>query len=205
MTESSFAIEFTRFYLAAFFTFVAGFYTIRIIVKKRSGIKEVVFPGPYLSASWWNHMLFRFFRAAIWMVCVVRAVFPSLDGYLGVCSFLFVTPYVVAGTLLLTFGFGLAVTVHMKMGRQWRSGIAPQEPENLTTDGLYRYSRNPMFVGVGLAQIGFFFALPSIFTAVCLVVGLYALRSQTLEEETHLQARFKQDYLQYKSRVRRWV
>ena len=62
-----------------------------------------------------------------------------------------------------------------------------------------------MFLGVAFAQLGFFLALPSVFSLLCLVIGLAALYSQTIQEEKHLEQTFSDDYLAYKNRVRRWI
>ena len=205
MDNPSAIVEFTRVYLAVFYSCVAAFYAIRITAKKRAGSGEVVFAGPRLSSTWWNHMLFRAFRFTIWMVCLFRLFFPGLDHYLGLCTFLNVWPIVLAGNILLTAGFLFTLMVHFSLGNQWRSGIDPDQPKKLTTDGFYRYSRNPMFVGVATAQVGFLLALPSVFSAACLLVGLYALRSQTIAEEAHLLELFPDDYRHYMGHVRRWL
>lgn len=205
MEPSTAIVEFTRVYLALFYTFVAVFYTLRIAMKKRRGGQEVVFPGAPLCATWWNHMLFRAFRMTIWMVCLFRWFFPGVDDYLGIFTELNVWPVVLPGIVLLTAGFGLAMAVHFDLGRQWRSGIDPTGPERLRTDGYYRYSRNPMFVGVAVAQLGFFLALPSVFAGICLLFGWYTLYQQVLAEEDHLRDRFAGDYERYRGNVRRWL
>ncbi|MCW8193866.1 isoprenylcysteine carboxylmethyltransferase family protein [Proteobacteria bacterium 005FR1] len=197
--------EFARVYLAVFFTFVAVFYTFRIITKKQRHSLDTVFPGPRFSASWWNHLAFRFFRAAIWMVCLLRWPFPGIDAYLGILPGLNVAPVVSTGLLLLTSGFALAISVHFHLGRHWRSGIDPDGPASLRTDGLYRFTRNPMFVGVAAAQLGFFLSLPSVFTGLCLIIGLYTLHRQILAEEEHLEGAFPDHYPVYKRHVRRWL
>ena len=204
MDLSAAIVEFTRVYLAVFYTGVAAFYTFRILAKKRAGSGEVVFAGERFGATWWNHLLFRAFRMTIWMVCLLRWPFPTVDEYLGIFDALNTWPVVLAGDLLLTSGFAFVVAVHFGHGRHWRSGIDPRGPEALRTDGFYRYSRNPMFVGVATAQAGFFLALPSVFTALCLLIGWATLHRQTLAEEAHLAARFPRDYTEYRSRVRRW-
>ena len=198
-------VEFTRIYLAVFYSVVAAFYALRITAKKRVDSSEVVFPGGRYSSTWWNHMLFRGFRFVIWMVCLLRWPFPVVDNYLGLFTALNTWPVVLAGNILLTLGFLFAIAVHFALGRQWRSGIDPQGPGELRIDGFYRYSRNPMFGGVAVAQVGFLFALPSVFSAVCLVIGLYALRRQVLAEEGHLAKRFPEEYARYRNRVRRWL
>lgn len=204
MDNSTAIVEFTRIYLALFYTGVAVFYTIRITTKDRTGSQEVVFPGARFSVTWWNHMLFRAFRITIWLVCLLRWPFPFIDEYLGIFLALNGWPLVPAGVFLLTAGFLFVIATHFDLGRQWRSGIDPRGPDRLRTDGFYRYSRNPMFLGIAVAQVGFFLALPSVFTALCLLVGWYTLHRQTLAEELHLAERFSEDYQRYRSQVRRW-
>lgn len=205
MIESTAIVEFTRIYLALFYTGVAAFYTIRIVTRKRVDSREVVFPGPAFGSTWWNHMLFRAFRMTIWMVCLFRWPFPWVDDYLGIFAALNVWPVLLAGNILLTAGFLFVVVVHFALGRQWRSGIDPRGPETLRVDGFFRFSRNPMFVGVGAAQAGFFLALPSVFSALCLLIGWLALHRQALAEEHHLAAKFPEDYRRYRHSVRRWL
>lgn len=205
MDSPSAIIEFTRAYLALFFTVVAVFYAVRITLQKRSGTREVVFPGARFSATWCNHMAFRAFRIAIWMVCVVRYVFPGADGYLGMITALNQWPVVLAGNVLLTGGFLFTIAAHFTLGGAWRSGIDPAQPDSLKTDGFYRVSRHPMFLGVAVAQAGFFLALPSVFSAACLAVGWYTLHSQARAEERHLASMFPGDYRHYRAGVRRWL
>ena len=172
---------------------------------KQSSSKEVVFPGQRFCRPWWNHMLFRFFRAAIWMVCLFRLFFPSIDTYLGMINGLQESGVVLSGVIILTLGFVFTITIHFRLGNEWRSGIDPNGPNKLISDGMYKYSRNPMFAGVALAQFGFFLALPSFFSLVCLAVGLYTLNNQASAEEKHLLQIFPQEYKDYSSRVRRWI
>lgn len=197
--------EFTRVYLALFFTLVAVFYTLRIILMKRTTGQEVVFPGQRWCNEWWNHLAFRFFRITIWLVCVTRLFYPELDTYLGMFSGMQLPVFIVSGLILLTLGFLFTITTHFQMRFQWRSGIDPTGPEKIITSGLYRYSRNPMFCFVATAQLGFFMALPSCFSLLCLVIGFYTLNSQAKAEEQHLTRTFPIQYPQYASQVRRWL
>ncbi|MBQ4833527.1 isoprenylcysteine carboxylmethyltransferase family protein [Pseudoalteromonas sp. MMG010] len=198
-------VEFTRVYLAAFYTFVAVFYTFRIVSKNRVISGGVVFEGEKYCQNWWNHLTFRFFRVVIWLICVARLFYPELDQYLGHLTIGNNVTLLALGSVLLTIGFALSMWVHFNMATLWRSGIDPQGPAQLKTNGLYRYSRNPMFIGVAIAQWGFFLAMPSVFTLVCLVIGFAALRSQISTEEAHLLQRFQSTYLRYLQSVPRWL
>lgn len=197
--------EFTRWYLAVFFTFVAVFYTSRIFLMKRTEHRSLVFAGGRFTASWWNHMTFRGFRITIWLVCLLRLPYPQIDTYLGLIPALNQTAVLISGNTLLTLGFLFTMAVHFSMGCNWRSGIDPQGPEKLITNGPFQFSRNPMFIGIAVAQLGFFLALPSVFTIICLAVGLTVLRRQALCEESHLKTLFGDAYQHYQSQVRRWV
>ncbi|RJE75947.1 hypothetical protein BGP78_16535 [Pseudoalteromonas sp. MSK9-3] len=198
-------IEFNRIYLAVFYSFVAAFYTTRIILLKSKITAEVIFPGPRFGTTWWNHSLFRGFRVVIWMLCVCRLLLPDTDNYIGRFTGLEEYSVILTGILLLTAGFLFTISVHCYFGKEWRSGIDPSGPKNIISHGLYKYSRNPMFLGVAVSQLGFFLALPSVFTLICLVIGWFTLLRQTLSEEQHLLAAFPEDYTRYRLSVRRWI
>ena len=139
------------------------------------------------------------------MICLFRLVFPSIDSYLGMIESMQVFSILLVGNLLLAGGVALAISINWKLGRLWRAGIDPDGPDTLISTSVYKYSRNPMFIGVAAAQLGFFLALPSIFSLVCLMIGLIALQRQVLSEEAHLSEKFREEYDIYRTRVPRWV
>ncbi len=88
------------------------------------------------------------------------------------------------------------------------TSVNPMRPQNASTlvvGGLYRFTRNPMYLGFLLIQIGvaIFFHNFASFLAVPLFV-LYMTRYQIIPEERFLAAKFGDAYLAYKQRVRRW-
>ena len=141
----------------------------------------------------------------IWLVCLARFFSPTADDYLGICTYLNNNYVVGSGLVLLSLGFSFTVFTHFAMKAAWRSGIDPNSPKALITSGLYARSRNPMFIGVIMAQIGFFLALPSIFTLMCLVIGVVAVYRQMQAEEVDLINKFKGTYQQYCQQVPRWL
>jgi protein-S-isoprenylcysteine O-methyltransferase Ste14 len=81
-----------------------------------------------------------------------------------------------------------------------------QESTALITDGVFRISRNPMYLGFVLALIGVALLLSSLTPWV--IVLLFAIlmdRIFILVEEQMLQARFGQAWAEYKAQVRRWI
>ncbi|WP_449301721.1 methyltransferase family protein [Pseudoxanthomonas mexicana] len=84
--------------------------------------------------------------------------------------------------------------------------LHPERSSALVTSGLYRYSRNPMYLGYALALLGWVICQgqPLGVVMVALFIG-YVTIFQILPEERHLSVRFPAEYAAYKRAVRRWV
>lgn len=194
---------FTRHFLASFFLLIGVLFASRTLgLYARLGHSHIHY-GAGGSATWWNRQLFNVFRAAILGVCVVRVVYP-IDPWLGIVPWLYQPPVLLAGVVLLLLSFGRASYVQAFLHADWRSGIDEQRPPTLVTGGPYSRSRNPAFVAIILGQTGFFLALPSLFSLVCLVVGVLVLRRQAQAEEAALEQRLGDAYRRYKQAVPRW-
>ena len=104
-----------------------------------------------------------------------------------------------AGAALLVTAFGLFS----------RTGQDPKPWEStpeIITSGIYGYTRNPMYVGMGLLQAALGVGLANLWIvvlvpAVLSIVYLTAIR----HEEAYLESKFGQSYTDYKASVRRWL
>lgn len=94
--------------------------------------------------------------------------------------------------------------------RQSKTTVDPRRPEKasaLVVQGVYKFTRNPMYLGLLLAIIGFALylgALPGVIVAPVLFV-LFINRFQIAPEESALSKKFGQDYIKYCTKVRRWL
>ncbi len=193
---------FTRYFLGGYFTFIALFYSTKLIMN-RTG-KTITFLGKVGSAHWYGHITFRVFRLAIWWVCLARIFYPQIDIYIGVFEPLMASVINLVGLGLMVAGFGLIFTCHNLLKQHWRLGIDELGPEKLVTTGIYSRSRNPIFLGVLIGQFGFLLALPSVFSLVCLSLGIVSVISQIKLEEAHLRKYLKEPYLSYCKTVPRY-
>lgn len=111
----------------------------------------------------------------------------------------------VSGALALT-GFAVMMWAWWQF-KEHKVAICPTDTtEHLITDGIYRFTRNPMYLGIVMMLGGiaaYFGTLP--FYAATAVYFLIIDRSFCPFEEDKLSASFRHDYEQYKSRVRRWI
>jgi protein-S-isoprenylcysteine O-methyltransferase Ste14 len=93
--------------------------------------------------------------------------------------------------------------------RRAQTTINPMKPEtasSLITGGIYRITRNPMYVGLLLVLVAWsvFLAAPwSLIAPVAFVA--YMARFQIIPEERVLSSLFGEAYATYKAKVRRWL
>ena len=77
---------------------------------------------------------------------------------------------------------------------------------SLVTDGPYRYTRNPGYLALTLLYVGIAILLGSMWALVLVVPVLIVMNHEVVsKEEKHLEIQFGEAYLDYKSRVRRWI
>ncbi len=88
-----------------------------------------------------------------------------------------------------------------------RTGLVPfTEAKTLVTGGLYRLSRNPMYLGMAFVLLGGGLIAGSLGALLPLPLFLFIIQKRFIEgEERFLEAAFGDDYLAYRQRVRRWI
>lgn len=125
-----------------------------------------------------------------------------------VCSILFVKNYIMAelrivgiilGVISIIF-FALA-TITMK--NSWRVGI-PEEKTSLITNGIYKWSRNPAFVGFDLLYCSICLIFCNILLVIVSIWAAVMLHLQILQEEAHMHNMFGEEYDDYKKHTLRY-
>jgi len=103
---------------------------------------------------------------------------------------------------------GLALMVSAaRLFRMTGQDPVPWKPSpSLVAQGPYRYTRNPMYVGMTLIQIGIGLAANDLWIALLAVVALDCVHFiAVLPEETYLTSRFGSHYQNYRASVRRYL
>ena len=102
------------------------------------------------------------------------------------------------------FGFVLLYLGRFKLGNSFRLGT-PKEDTGLIVDGLFKLSRNPMYVGVyaTIVASALYTLNPIVILLGAFVVAIH--HTIVLAEEKHMQKVFGQEYLDYCNRVRRYI
>ena len=91
------------------------------------------------------------------------------------------------------------------MKDSWRAGIPDTDKTELVTTGVYRFSRNPAFLGFDFMYIGVLLLYFNPLTAVFTLFSVVMLHLQILQEERYLTAAFGEVYTDYKKHVFRYL
>ena len=94
--------------------------------------------------------------------------------------------------------------------RTMRGADAPVRTDKpvprLTTEGPFRYTRNPGYVAMSMIYAGIAVVRNSLWATLFLPVVLVVIQREVIgREERYLERTFGEEYLAYKARVRRWV
>lgn len=141
-------------------------------------------------------MVMAIFAVLMWGVAQMS---PSFD--IGILGNILSKTFLIAGFAILfvaAFYFFKAKTT-----------LNPMNPSNtsaLVTTGLYKFSRNPIYVADVLFLLSWGFYMSNIFSLL-IILGFmpYLARFQILPEERALEEIFGADYVAFKAKVRRWI
>ncbi|WP_019959906.1 methyltransferase family protein [Woodsholea maritima] len=138
-----------------------------------------------------------FFEALMAMV-IIHKFWPLAKWVSG--------PYRWVGLALIMIGLVLTMGQAGRFRRHGANVRSHKAPTRFIHDGVYKYSRNPMYLGFLLALLGAWLFLGSAGALIPVVVfGLVMNFTWITYEEAYMRATFGDEYRAYCQRVRRWV
>jgi len=138
----------------------------------------------------------------------------KISGYLAVISMplqflvnfrIIDTNYIIiaASLLFLIMGVGLTFVSILNLGDAISLGI-PKEYTEFKSGGLYKFSRNPMYVGFHCLSISAVLFTLNIFIAILVIYSLFVYHIIIKGEEEYLQNKFGDKYIDYTNQTRRY-
>lgn len=110
------------------------------------------------------------------------------------------------GVALAAGGFGLALIAAWSFYRHRTTIHVGHAASTLMTSGPYAFSRNPIYLAMIIVSLGIGVFFDVIWVLPMLVLAVWYLRRNVIDlEEIFLEAKFGDDYIAYKQRVRRWM
>jgi len=109
------------------------------------------------------------------------------------------------GAVMVLGATALMLAAQLDLGASWRVGIDEGARPGLVTGGSYRYSRNPIYVAMLTALLGFALLLPSWISLGLLIGAGLGIRRHVRDEEAYLARTYGEEYRRYAARVGRFV
>ena len=110
----------------------------------------------------------------------------------------------VVGLAVAFLGIVIFMIAMITMRDSWRAGIDHTQKTKMICTGIYRFSRNPAFLGFDLFYLGMALAFSNVFHLIFAFCSILILHLQILEEEKYLPTVFGEEYLGYKKKTLRY-
>jgi protein-S-isoprenylcysteine O-methyltransferase Ste14 len=150
-------------------------------------------------------LYFKYLPLVSMLVFILYVFFPTIYQSIGPMALISHNLFQLLGMGIMLIALVWIVIAQSQMGASWRIGIDHDNRTEFIKKGLFRYSRNPIFVGVIFLSFGFFLVLPNPLTLTILVLDIALIQIQVAVEEQFLAKAHGQAYAEYCEQVRRWV
>jgi protein-S-isoprenylcysteine O-methyltransferase Ste14 len=112
----------------------------------------------------------------------------------------------ILGAPILIAGIGLSAGGFITQKRAGTDPIPFNPSTRIVAHGIYRFTRNPMYIGFAFLTLGLAIVVDSAWMLLAVPIGLVLIdRIVIVREERYLERKFGEEYLSYKRRVRRWL
>lgn len=115
------------------------------------------------------------------------------------------TIWTIAAATVSLIGAAIVIVAQVQMGRAWRVGVREGDAPLFVSHGLFRYSRNPIFVGMMLVGLSAAIVSGKLWSWAALALFVLSCIVQVRIEEGHLEASFGDAYRVFRRQVPRWL
>jgi len=190
------------FYLLLYFFIV---FVLRTYIHwKKTGINALTFTNTD-DAHGYNGKLFTFISILEFGVVLIYAFIPDWYDYLLPFWYLEHHYLKITGWGMLAISLILVWLAQSQMRSSWRIGIDEVNETEIVTTGFYSFSRNPIFLGIMIANVGIIMIIPNAFTLLIISLSTVSINTQIRLEEEFLGRKHGEKYFEYRKSVRRWL
>lgn len=198
--------DFLKYFLPVYFVaFVFFVFFLRsYLVWKKTGVNPYKFGGEDNA----HDFIGKLMRLDL-TLCAIVIIFYSFWNY----GYQFLTPIVwlqkpfveIIGVILILASLIWIIAAQAQMGNSWRIGVNDGEKTKLVKEGIFRLSRNPVFLGMRLTLFGLFLIMPNALSFTVWFLGDVLMQTQVRLEEEHLTKTHGREYEVFCRQVRRWI
>ena len=190
--------------LYVFLFFVISFLLPSYRTWRHTGINPVTF-GKDDSAHAYIGLVMKALIVLLFTNVVIFAIGIEIYMYLVPIWYLEIPVLDIIGLVLIHFSLAWIMIAQYQMSNNWRIGIDEKNKTQLVKDGVFKISRNPVFLGMMVSMLGLFLILPNVLSFFLMVAGYIVIQVQVRLEEEFLLRQHGKQYEDYKLRTRRWI
>ena len=173
-----------------------GVYFTKMLIQKKHGIR--------------THQIGRRKEKTLHTIETLMGIATLAAPVAQLISVVFGWNYMPSGARFTGFCIGITGDViflisTIAMKDSWRAGIPDKDKTELVTSGIYKFSRNPAFLGFDFMYVGILLIYFNPVTAIFSLFAMVMLHLQILQEEKFLTATFGNAYTEYKKQVFRYI
>ncbi len=190
------------FYLLFYYGILLGFRVY--LLYKRTGINAI----KNMKKTGLEGFIEQVFKVCFVMISVIVLNYVFIENnypYLIPITYFETITLGYIGIILSFTGLFLAFMAQLQMGDSWRLGLNENETISLIKHGLFKYSRNPVYLGILVSNIGFFLLMPNAVSLCFLALSYVSIEVKIRLEENYLLNTKGLAYENYLNRVRRWI
>lgn len=172
-------------------------YFVKMISQRRKGIQTDQLGKGKVGFVKFIEIALKVTTYALPFIQLISIVFCKEN----ICVSLKIVGIVITATGVIAFIISV-----LQMKDNWRAGVQREDKTNLVVTGIYAISRNPAFLGFDLMYIGILLSYFNWYLCIATVIALLLFHLQIVNvEEDFLIEAFGNEYLQYKSKVCRYL
>lgn len=194
-------INYGQLFLLAIFAIVL---TIRYLISLKEKIKPIIIFKKEKNFSEKIIEIAPIIAVILATFLVLRKIFtPQICSFL---SFGYTPPFwlQLIGFFISLFSFILLISGYYYLGNNWRVGVDDESIDKLVTNGIFAYTRNPIYLFFNLFWLGIFIINGDIILFFLFVVLSITLHLLILKEEEFLERKFRDLYTNYKQSTPRY-
>lgn len=176
--------------LLAMLSIVAATLVRGIAIRRKTGDR----PWAFASAKGVQRIAGSSFAFSVAALIAAAALAPVSD-----------TGRTITAAIIAIVGAAIVMVAQVQMGRAWRVGVREGDAPLFISHGLFRYGRNPIFLGMMLVGLSAAMVSGTWWSWSALAVFIASCAVQVRIDEAHLEASFGQSYREFRSSVPRWV
>lgn len=193
-------------FVATLFLLYLGLWKVKQVNQiKHFGIDPKVMANSTSSIQKYMDQLINFLTAYAIIIIILHSLQIQIGSLFGRIEAISSVLFDIIGFLTGLAGLSLCLYAQVKMGNSWRVGIDEKVKTDLITTGLYKYIRNPTYLGLFMLNIGVWLVWPTWTIFLLNIIFILFLDIQVRCEEDYLYSIHGNKYIEYKKRTKRYL